>query len=223
MVDLLFSTRGRINRLHYWLGNFGVGFAGAILMFAISSIAIGAGKAASIPMLLVLVLLIGVMAWCGVALQVKRFHDRGQSAYWSLLPFIATVPLWTTFFGGVFTDAPFKAIAGDLSMWVGVLTLINFGLFINLGCLPGTNGPNKYGDPPGSPSTGGAPSPQAPRANAASAAFLLGGADKAMEQAIAERARAAATAPAPATPAPSFRPAAAAAVAPARFGRRVTR
>jgi uncharacterized membrane protein YhaH (DUF805 family) len=222
MVDLLFSMRGRINRLHYWLGNFGVGFAGAVLMFAISSIAIGAGKAASIPMLLVLVLLFGVMGWCGVALQVKRFHDRGQSGYWSLLPFIATVPLWTTFFGGVFTDAPFKAIAGDLATWVGVLTLINFGLFINLGCLAGTNGPNKYGDPPGSSyAGGGAPSPQAPRANAASAAFLLGGADKAMEQAIAERARAATAAPAPvaATPAPTFRPAA----APAGFGRRITR
>lgn len=220
MVDLLFSMRGRINRLNYWGGNLLVGFGGAMLLFAFSMMASSAGKSAGALFMLVLVLVMGVMGWCGVALQVKRFHDRGQSGYWSLLPFVASVPLWITFFSGVATDAPFQAIAGQISTYVGLLSLINFGLFINLGCLGGTDGPNKYGNPPGSPSSPSAPTPEAPRggAKAASEVFALAGANKAIEQAIAERARAPAPAMPSASPAP--RPATA---APVGFGRRVAR
>ena len=109
--------------------------------------------------------------------------------------------------------------------------LIGFGMFVNLGCLAGTQGENKYGGPPGSgggytPSTPAAPS-SAPTTSAAAAASSLFGASAAIDRAIAEKGRAAAPQPQPQMQAPRPRPAPVAATlqpAPAggapSFGRR---
>jgi uncharacterized membrane protein YhaH (DUF805 family) len=239
LVRLLFSFKGRINRAQYWLSCIGVGFAAGITIFALA-ISTGAqfidannNPAGALQALASFGLLFGlimlVMSWCGYAIQVKRFHDRGQSGKWALLPFLPMFGIMSTLFSGAMSGATPEHVAASMQPYMLASMLISFGFFINLGCLAGTNGPNKYGDPPGS-SGGGytapSPTPPAPGAraptNAAGAAnAMFGSAQAAMDRAIAEKARSAATA-APAQPQP--RPSAPMTPAPAgggSFGRRV--
>ncbi|HVK82146.1 MAG TPA: hypothetical protein VM915_16205, partial [Verrucomicrobiae bacterium] len=100
--------------------------------------------------------------------------------------------------------------------------LINLWLFVDLGCLAGTDGPNKFDDnsPP--------PAPRDPKSGGASGAVMLGGALSAMDRAIEAQGRpTAASPPQPQTPAPNMRPAMANAgpmLAPSgSFGKRAAR
>jgi uncharacterized membrane protein YhaH (DUF805 family) len=227
LASLLFGFKGRINRLQYWVGSLGVGVGAVIVLFSIGLALApqpGASKDAVLtaaPLMLIMMGLVGiVMGWAGMALQVKRFHDRNQPGWLVLLPLLPMFGLMSTVIGGVLAGQDPGQIYAAANPYVLALWAINLGFFINLGCLGGTDGPNKYGDPPGSPpSTRLDPSPIGrPQAQAASS---LGSAEAAMQRAIAEKARAA---PAPAkTARPAVAAAPATAGAPASFGRRPTR
>lgn len=204
LLSLLFSFQGRINRAQFWLGSVGVGVVGTIailgIMFSAGASAMSAPSKdlalqafASVGFLILPLLM--VLSWMGYALQVKRFHDRGRSGLFTLLPFaVAMLALFTaitTVLGGA-TAQQFEAA---LQPYVLVSWLINIGFFIDLGCLPGKDGPNKYGDPPGStPSTAPyRPEPKAPLLDlpppAAPVSPLLS-AQSAIDRAIAEKAAA---------------------------------
>jgi uncharacterized membrane protein YhaH (DUF805 family) len=200
MVDLLFSFHGRINRSQYWTAGIAVGFIGFLIAFSLllaTGLTWGASKEemlrALMGFMLALVPLFGVMTWISMALQVKRFHDRGQSGFWALLPLGLSLPVMV---GAV--------------MLLPILWLVQLGFLVNLGFLPGVEGENRFGPPPGSP---GSYTPKGPRP-ASAAANSLFGAEQAMERALAEQklrasapapTRAAAATPARATPAqPSF-------------------
>ncbi|MEZ6023992.1 MAG: hypothetical protein R3C16_11390 [Hyphomonadaceae bacterium] len=64
-----------------------------------------------------------------------------------MLPMLAIV---YTVFTHALTGASVAQMNAAVGPYVLVLWAINLFFFINLGCLGGTNGPNKYGDPPGS-------------------------------------------------------------------------
>jgi uncharacterized membrane protein YhaH (DUF805 family) len=202
MVSFLFSLRGRINRKHYWLGNTGVTFGIFMLAFIASLILapFGAKGAPSGILMLVLGLIMFAGGWAGLALQVKRFHDRGRSGWFALVPFLPVLMITTTIMGGVATDAPAEAVVPNILPWLGIGMLINLWLFIDLGCLAGTDGPNKFDDnsPP--------PAPRDNKSGGASGAAMFGGALSAMDRAIEAQGRPAAAAPAP-RPASAMRPA----------------
>ena len=235
LVSLLFSFRGRINRLQYWAGSLAVGVGSALLVFLLAVVA-GAGapmdKHAGLQGAVTLLFIVGIVGlisgWCGLALQTKRFHDRGQPGWLSALPLLPAFGMVASVVSGAAsgqTPADFSAAVQPfgLAFWA-----INLFFFINLGCLTGTDGPNKYGDPPrwwgggGSTPSPNTPPPQAPKSkDNAMPAFLssssLGGAVSAMDRAIAEAPRAM-------QPAPVTAPAMARAAAPASasFGRAPT-
>jgi uncharacterized membrane protein YhaH (DUF805 family) len=231
LVSLLFGFKGRINRAQYWYGSLGVGFGAVLVLVLVGFIAApqsGLSKEAALqaaPMMLLLMGLVGLVAgWAGLALQVKRFHDRNQPGWLTMLPMLPMFGLMSSLVGGVLAGHDPSQLAASVQPYMLALWAINFFFFINLGCLGGTDGANKYGPPPGSPR-----SPQSdptPRARPApQAAFSLGSAEAAMERAIADKAR---QAPAPARAAPARTAVAAAplratAGAPASFGRRSTR
>jgi uncharacterized membrane protein YhaH (DUF805 family) len=228
-VSFLFGFKGRINRLQYWGGSLGVGVGAVLVFFLIGMLAApqpGMSKEQALMAAPLMLLAMGaiamVMGWAGLALQWKRFHDRNQPGWISFLPILPMMGLMATLVTGVLAGQTIGALATSLQPYVLALWAINFFFFINLGCLGGTDGPNKYGPPPGSPpSTGADPTTTRPRAPA-QAAFSLGSVEAAMERAIAERAR-----PAP-TPAKTARPAgpaatAGASAAPSSFGRRPAR
>ena len=92
---LLFSFQGRIRRLHYWLTAIGaavvVGIIGSILM-GMSGIASGHPN----PIIaLPLIVIYAVDIWIGLALGVKRCHDRDKSGWFLLIGLIPIIgPLW---------------------------------------------------------------------------------------------------------------------------------
>jgi uncharacterized membrane protein YhaH (DUF805 family) len=143
-TTLLFSFGGRINRANYWLTVliYAVAWVICLIVVAIltfSKDALGGATGGSI-------VLIGLMwiffsLWSGLAVAIKRLHDRNKSGWWLLLFWL--VP---SLLGGV----PMSA-AGTV---VGTLvTLVSFVIgiwgIVEIGCLKGTTGPNDYGpDPP---------------------------------------------------------------------------
>lgn len=268
LVSLLFGFKGRINRVQFWAGMIGAGFAGMLLMFmlgvmfmpqgAVPKTAGGAIQAISSLIFTVAPVWI-LLCWVGLALQTKRFHDRGRSGLWTLLPLLPSMMIMSTLVsvaaqaihsvqmgeisGG---DAFMTGAAGSIGMWVLLLNLINLFMFVDLGCMPGKPGPNKYGDPPGggftgggftggAPVGGGTPIPGQSSPRPAQAIPGMGStmtkAESAIEQAIAARSKqqaAAAPAPAPrpamATAMPSAQPSAGLRPAAAgSFGRKAPR
>jgi uncharacterized membrane protein YhaH (DUF805 family) len=117
LLWLLFSTRGRIPRRVYWgvtVAKYAAFYAAMFLLAGLSDFLIDQEP----DLMFVLgVLLFGVpLYWITIAIQVKRWHDRGKSGWWFLVGLIPYVgPIW---------------------------------VFIEVGCLRGTYGPNDYGEDP---------------------------------------------------------------------------
>jgi uncharacterized membrane protein YhaH (DUF805 family) len=199
--SLLFGFNGRISRGQYWLGCMGAGVGGTVIMFAVAMMfapppdlpkgEVGPNAAlGALAMGLVML----AMSWSGFALQVKRFHDRGKSGFWALVPAVPVMMITMEVLGGVASNAPAGQVVPAILPWLGVLMLINLWFFVDLGLLPGTSGPNKYDHTPGAgggtgrgmPLFGGAPQP-----SSAAAASIFGNAEQAIDRAVAEQARAA--------------------------------
>lgn len=113
-VWFFFSMHGRIARRHYWLSY--------VLPFVVNSLALGVADSflgtfheeSGWGLLSGLFSLAAL--WPGIAVSVKRVHDRDWSGWFVLIALIPIV-------GGI---------------W----------LLIELGFLPGTPGPNRFGPPP---------------------------------------------------------------------------
>ncbi len=81
--QILFSFEGRASRGHYWLYGVGlavaVGIVGGILTALLDEIGAFISLALYLPLI-----------WVGLAVTVKRWHDRGKSGWWV---FISLVPM----------------------------------------------------------------------------------------------------------------------------------
>lgn len=107
IMQLLFSFDGRIRRLHYWLAAIGIGvafvivgavvgmvFGGAAMMAQGNSGAAGGGLAIVGTIIYLAAAVVAI--WTGLALQVKRWHDRDKSWVWIFINFIPIIgALWT--------------------------------------------------------------------------------------------------------------------------------
>jgi uncharacterized membrane protein YhaH (DUF805 family) len=148
IFHVLFSFKGRINRGQFWLGQLFpivaviltlVAMSGALLAaFAQAQAAqegtvgtlIGALAGIGIWTLLLVILLV----WTGLAITIKRLHDRNKSAIWILVLYapsllsIVTIPL----------SSSLSAVFSFLSLVTSVWWLVE------LGFLPGTEGPNRF-------------------------------------------------------------------------------
>ncbi len=81
-----------------------------------------------------------------VAVGVTRLHDRNRGAWWTLLFYLAP-PVMQTIASSYDLDAAvtvaLMVLSGALSVWA----------LIELGCLAGTPGRNRYGPNPLAPET----------------------------------------------------------------------
>lgn len=236
MVSLLFSFHGRINRKQYWQAGSLVGvlsMMGFIALIAMSGLSLADVKSPAAAFhavstgLLLAIPLFAFVTWTGYAIQVKRLHDRGRSGYFALLPGFISLGLLTTVISATATNAPPEVLANEIQPWWLALQAINLWFFIDLGCLGSVEGPNTYGDPPGTPRKfnldAGAAVPLAAPKTSAEAANSLFSAQSAMDRAIAQKEKApqAERRQMPSrtgAPAPAAAPAAG-----ASFGRRVPR
>jgi len=133
-IDLLFGFRGRVNRGKYWL---------AIVLFIIAWIVIGiiAWLLSTVSYILggiVVALVFLVTLYAGIAIGIKRLHDRDKSGWYLLLFYLLPGIL----------EGIGEAIGG-----IGfVLSLAGYAIsiwaFVELGCLRGTIGSNQYGPDP---------------------------------------------------------------------------
>jgi uncharacterized membrane protein YhaH (DUF805 family) len=139
--DLLFGFNGRINRAKYWLG---------ILVCVVASIVasiLGALLGSTIGTLVTGVVSIATLI-ISIAIGIKRLHDRDKSGWWLLLFLLAPsvllgFGLMASVFGlavgGSGTTGVLMSLAGmAIAIWA----------FVELGCLRGTVGPNRYGPDP---------------------------------------------------------------------------
>jgi uncharacterized membrane protein YhaH (DUF805 family) len=149
-TTLLFSFDGRINRGKYWLAaliyvavwtTFIAGslvWLGGLDLDNLLSLA-GAG----LMIWFVGFILFILLTWSGLAVGVKRLHDRDKSGWWILLFWLGPGIL------GGWQTAPNMGGSLVLSLAAGVIAIWGF---VELGCLSGTLGPNRYGpDPFGHP------------------------------------------------------------------------
>jgi uncharacterized membrane protein YhaH (DUF805 family) len=91
---LLFDFDGRINRAKFWAGIV-VTWLISIVIFILIGVAIGINSS-------FVTIVIGILAtagyvaiiWMGLAISIKRWHDRGKSGWWvliGLIPFIGAI------------------------------------------------------------------------------------------------------------------------------------
>lgn len=128
---LLFSFRGRINRLPYWL----VSLAMLTVMATVFAL-VGVSGVWRSAMFLLLLLIPSI--WIGVALSTKRLHDRNKSAWWLVIFYVLP---------GILEGV--EEFAGDAGIVLLIASLaLSIWALVELGFLRGTPGPNHYGPDP---------------------------------------------------------------------------
>ena len=158
--DKLFSFHGRLRRQDWWLYTIGSALVWIALASLIALATSGISKGSTyyltaaisdpIQQVLVAAALYAPLAFVQTALAAKRAHDRNQSARLVIMLTIVTA---------VMSFMPDLAIVGRLAdsgaVWawplliVGVLAnAASLYLFVVLGFLDGTQGPNRFGPSP---------------------------------------------------------------------------
>jgi len=128
---LFLSFSGRINRAKYWL-------AAVILMAAFAVPFMIAATTMSTVLWILVALIFVAVSISGIAVGVKRLHDRDKSAWWLALFYLGPAVL------GAIGDA-----AGGAGIIFHVISIgISIWAFIELGILRGTAGPNRFGPDP---------------------------------------------------------------------------
>ena len=103
---LLFKFDGRINRAKFWAGSiliWGIYTLWVIAVVAAINVSSTAGVVIGFLGIMIWVLAI----WSGLAISIKRWHDRGKSGWWI---FIAFIPL----IGGLWALIETGFLEGDL-------------------------------------------------------------------------------------------------------------
>lgn len=80
-----------------------------------------------------------------LAVQVRRLHDSDRSGWWLMIYWGPAIVSWFFSFGGAANQSASMSLVGGLFSLVGFFGSIALLVFW---CLPGTNGPNKYGPDP---------------------------------------------------------------------------
>jgi uncharacterized membrane protein YhaH (DUF805 family) len=153
----LFGFHGRLNRARYW-AFIGTVYAVAFVAAAVAIAVVGTDVSMhSISMkierlnptvlicvsLVVVILEIAFVA-ASLAVATKRLHDRAKGAWW-LLVFVALPVMLRTM-------AVSSAAAPGGRETAGMLSVVAFAFaawgFVEMACLRGTDGPNRFGPDP---------------------------------------------------------------------------
>jgi uncharacterized membrane protein YhaH (DUF805 family) len=147
-----FSPSGRISRSQYWLRFFVpvlvIGLILGVLKLANGEVGTNRGPVSTITVIFQLILL-----WPGIAILIKRIHDRNKSGWliWALygpviVAIIFTVAAIIAFFASGVSAAWGLGIVAAV-FWIAVFA-VSIWFFIEFGCLRGTIGANRYGPDP---------------------------------------------------------------------------
>ena len=149
LQKILFSFEGRIGRRTYWLATLALIVAVLVLTFAPFLLD---SEAAAVLMLALTSQLVWLLSlWPMLAVGAKRLHDRNRNGWWLLVFWLLPFALFVGGFSIALFDDPRTGRSGDFSTGV-ILVLASlppalWGI-VELGILPGTMGPNRYGADP---------------------------------------------------------------------------
>jgi uncharacterized membrane protein YhaH (DUF805 family) len=145
LAHLLFSSDGRINRAKWWLIFLIYIFIGKVVVVVVSGFA---DEPTPAPVLSIIVLIGAILL--SLPVTIKRLHDRNKSGAWLNIFYLLPWAL-----GGLAGVAMiYGSDAGNLLMVrIGeIIPFISSAIFIwslvELGCLRGTVGVNRFGPDP---------------------------------------------------------------------------
>jgi uncharacterized membrane protein YhaH (DUF805 family) len=148
----LFSFEGRIGRAQCWLAGLVWWVCGGVITLAVllatafvlwaTGVQVDAIRTSTIPWVRYLIglPLLAAGIWIVAATATKRLHDRERSGLW-VLPFFVAPLLLDRLWDWLESPVPALIVSGvsaALSLWC----------FVELFCLRGTAGPNRYGADP---------------------------------------------------------------------------
>jgi uncharacterized membrane protein YhaH (DUF805 family) len=159
LTDLLFSFKGRINRKPWWLATVAVGLAASLLTAILEALARFSGETVVNPVThefertgifgLVISIIALANMWIAFALSAKRLHDRGRTGWWLiwqlLILILAVILVVVAIAVRQEQGALWYALAGAAGLAAFVISV---WLFVQIGFLRGTQGPNRFGPDP---------------------------------------------------------------------------
>ena len=159
LTQLLFSFKGRINRKPWWVASLAAGFTASLLTAILEALAHSSGETIINPVthtfeptgiLGLAISVIGLVnAWIAFALSVKRLHDRDRGGWWLLWQIlvitVAVILIVVAIAVPKEQGALWYALAGAAGL---AAFAISVWLFIEIGFLRGTQGPNRFGPDP---------------------------------------------------------------------------
>lgn len=144
-VQALTGLHGRLCRRDFWIGLILLLVIETALSFVVLGGMIRPTGATEIERVTLWPAL-AILLWGSTALIVKRLHDRDKSALW--YPLFGLAPALCYWLGEVYSgnisnvlspaQQGFWLLGGALWIWA----------MVELGFMPGTNGPNRYGPDP---------------------------------------------------------------------------
>ena len=158
-TQLLFSFKGRIQRLYWWLASLVVAVVAGMMTSTLDFVAQSYGMGMvdpdtqqfepTGPIAAALFLIAIANIWVNFALCAKRLHDRDRTGWWMLLQalvlFVALALVVVAFVVPEEQSKTWFAVAGV----AGVIALgVSLWLFVEIGFLRGTQGPNRFGPDP---------------------------------------------------------------------------
>jgi uncharacterized membrane protein YhaH (DUF805 family) len=154
---LLFSFKGRIQRLYWWVATIAVGavagMATTLLEYGARSSGAfvpdpGSNQIAPTGVFGVAVTAVGLAnLWINLALSVKRLHDRDRTGAWVFLQIllVSLAVIMVVVAIAAPKDGPWVILAGLTGI---VAFAFSVWLFVELGFLRGTQGQNRFGADP---------------------------------------------------------------------------
>ena len=141
LFEFMFGASGRISRAKYWK---------SLLILCVAGLLVGvilmtaAGLAAPLFIVAVVIFFLPWLMW-GFSIHTERLHDRDKSAWWLLVFYLVPGVL------GHLANLPLidgaAGIALHYVLLVPAFVLTIWG-FVEIGCLRGTPGSNRYGANP---------------------------------------------------------------------------
>ena len=144
-VNLFISFNGRISRAKFWI----VVLCCAVFSLAVIGVTMAVSSSMDTMFRVGLVACIPII-YFAVVNGIKRLHDRNKSGWWICL---FGAPLVLSSIAGALgigtgSDSGASVVIGTLQF---ILLIISIWAFVELGCLRGSIGQNKYGSDPLAP------------------------------------------------------------------------
>lgn len=142
LQHILFSFEGRISRSQYWIG------ALAVFLFAVAFLLVVGAIMTTTSVPFEVFAIVGVVAFLimmipGVAIGLKRLHDRDKGGWWLILFYVGPTALQGV--AGALGSHDYESVPAVLVLASFVLSL---WMIVELGFLRGTIGANRFGEDP---------------------------------------------------------------------------